>query len=90
VRVSQYFSQFLLNVRHRVERLHTISNALFKLLALENKHNKNKSLILDKINNFATNVEIVTKLMRQIFKEKSNLIDQDTIDKTISFHLCLI
>jgi len=67
-----------------------ISNALFKFLAFEDKHNKNKSLILNKINNFATNVEIVIKLMRQTFKEKSNLINQDTINKTISFHLCLI
>ncbi len=88
--VSQYLSQFSLNVRHRIERLHTISNALFKLLAFENKHNKNKLLILDKIDNFATNVEIITKLMRQTFKEKLNLINQDTIDETISFHLCLV
>jgi hypothetical protein len=48
---------------------------LFKLLAFENKYNKNKLLILDKIDNFATNVEIVTKLMRQTFKEKLNLIN---------------
>ena len=41
-----------------------ISNALFRLLVFENKHNKNKSLILDEIDNFATNVESITKLMR--------------------------
>ncbi len=75
MRVSQYLSQFSLNVRYRIERLHTISNALFKLLAFENKHNKNKSLILDKIDNFATNVKTIIKLMRQTFKEKLNLID---------------
>ncbi len=67
-----------------------ISNALFKLLAFEDKQNKNKLLILDKINNFVTNVKIVIKLMRQIFKKKSNLIDQNTIDKTISFYLCFV
>ncbi len=88
--VSQYLSQFSLNVRHRIERLHTISNALFKLLAFEDKHNKNKLLILDKINNFATNVEAIIELMRQTFKEKSNLVDQNTINKTILFHLCLV
>jgi len=48
---------------------------LFKLLALENKYNKNKLLNLDKIDNFATNIKIVTKLMQQTFKEKLNLID---------------
>jgi len=90
VRISQYLSQFSFNVRHRIERLYTISNTLFKLLAFKNKYNKNKLLILNKINNFATNVKIVIKLMRQTFKEKSNLIDQDTIDKMISFHLCFI
>jgi len=63
---------------------------LFRLLAFENKHNKNKLLILNKINNFVTNVETITKLMRQTFKEKSNLIDQNTIDETILFHLCLV
>ncbi len=63
---------------------------MFRLLAFENKHNKNKLLILNKINNFVTNVETITKLMRQTFKEKSNLIDQNTIDETILFHLCLV
>jgi len=48
---------------------------LFKLLAFENKYNKNKLLNLDKINNFATNVKIVIKIMRHTFKEKSNLIN---------------
>jgi len=90
VRVSQYLSQFSLNVRHRIKRLYTISNALFKLLAFEDKHNKNKSLILDKIDKFATNVETIIKLMRQTFKKKLNLIDQNTINETISFHLCFV
>jgi len=75
VRISQYLLQFLLNVRYRTRRLHTISNILFKLLALEDKHNKNKLLILNKINNFAINVQAITKLMRQTFKKKLNLID---------------
>ena len=73
--VSQYLLQFLLNVRYYIERLYTISNALFKLLAFENKYNKNKLLILNKINNFITNVKTITKLIRQTFKEKLNLID---------------
>jgi hypothetical protein len=64
VRVSQYFLQFSLNVRYYIRRLHTISNALFKLFAFENKHNKNKLLILDKIDNFVISVETITKLMR--------------------------
>ncbi len=90
VHVSQYFSQFLLNVRYYIERLHIISNALFRLLAFKDKYNKNKLLILNKIDNFATNVKTIIKLLRQTFKEKLNLINQDTIDKTILFHLCLV
>jgi len=90
VRISQYPSQFSLNVRHFTRKLHTISNALFKLLAFKNKYNKNSLLILDKIDNFATNVKTITKLMRQTFKKKSNLINQNTINETILFHLCLI
>ena len=90
VRISQSLLQFSLNVRYRIERFHTISNALFKFLALKNKHNKNKLLILNKINNFATNVQAIIKLMQQIFKEKLNLIDQDTINETILFYLNFI
>ena len=90
VYISQYLLQFLLNISYYIERLHTISNTLFKFLVLENKYNKNKLLILNKINNFATNIEIITKLMQQTFKEKSNLINQNTINETILFHLCLI
>ena len=63
---------------------------MFRLLAFENKHNKNKLLILNKINNFVTNVKIVIKLMRQTFKKKLNLIDQNTINETILFYLCLV
>ena len=70
MRISQYFLQFLLNVRYCTKRLHTISNALFRLLALKNKYNKNKLLILNKIDNFATNIQTIIKLMRQIFKKK--------------------
>jgi len=57
------------------KKLHITLNALSKLHVLKHKYNKNKLLILDKINNFATNIKIVTKLMQQTSKEKSNLID---------------
>jgi len=73
VRISQYLLQFLLDIRYCIEKLHTISNALFKLLALKNKYNNNKLLILDKIDNFVTNIQTIIELMRQTFKEKSNL-----------------
>jgi len=59
---------------------------LFRLLALKDKYNKNKLLILDKIDNFATNVQIIIELMQQTFKEKLNLVDQNTINKTILFY----
>jgi len=90
VRILQYLLQFLLNVHYRAERLYTVSNALFKFLAFENKYNKNKLSILDKIDNFATNIQAVTKLIRQISKKKSNLIDQNTIDETILFYSSLV
>jgi len=43
--------------------LYAISNILFKLLVFKDKYNENKFLILDKIDNFATNIEIITKLI---------------------------
>ena len=88
--VSQYLSQFSLNVHYCIRRLHTILNALSKLLAFKDKHNKNKLLILDEINNFATNVKIVIKLMRQTFKKKLNLVDYNTINKIILFYLSFV
>jgi len=75
VRILQYLLQFLLDIRYCAKRLHTILDILSKLFALKDKHNKNKLLILDKIDNFATNVQIITKLIRQTFKKKLNLID---------------
>jgi len=63
VRISQYFFQFLLDVRYCAKRLYTISNILFKLLVLKNKYNKNKLLILDKIDNFAIDIQTITKLI---------------------------
>jgi len=75
VRISQYLLQFLLNIYYCIERLYIILNALFRLITFKNKYNKSKLLILDKIDNFAIDIKIVTKLMRQTFKEKSNLID---------------
>ncbi len=70
--------------------MYTISNILFTLLVLKDKYNKNKLLILDKIDNFATNIETVTKLIRQTFKKKLNLVDQNTINKTILFYLSFV
>jgi len=42
---------------------------LFRLLVLKDKYNKNKLLILNKIDNFATNIKIVIKLIEQTFKK---------------------
>jgi len=67
--ISQYLLQFLLNVRYCAKKLYTISNTLFRFLALKNKYNKNKLSILNKIDNFAINIQAITKLMQQIFKK---------------------
>jgi len=73
--ISQYLLQFLLNVYYCTKKLYTISNALSRLFALKDKYNKNKLLILNKIDNFATNIQAITKLIQQTFKKKSNLIN---------------
>jgi len=90
VRISQYLLQFLLNVYYCARRLYTISNILSRFFALKNKYNKNKLLILDKIDNFLTNIWIVIKLMQQTFKKKLNLIDQNIFNKIILFYLSLV
>jgi len=75
VRILQYLLQFLLDIRYCTKKLYTISNVLSRFLALENKYNKNKLLSLNKIDNFAIDVQVVIKLMQQTFKEKLNLVD---------------
>jgi len=70
VYISQYLLQFLLNVRYCAKKLHTILNALFRFLALKDKYNKNKLSILNKIDNFAIDIQIVIELMQQTFKKK--------------------
>jgi len=75
VRISQYLLQLLLNIRYCTRRLYTISNALSRLLALKNKYNKNKLLILNKIDNFAIDVQAITKLIQQTSKKKLNLVN---------------
>jgi len=90
VRILQYLLQFSLDIRYRTRKLYIISNVLSKLLAFKDKYNKNKLLILNKIDNFATNVQAIIELMQQNFKEKSNLVNQNTINKTILFYLSLV
>jgi len=73
--ILQYLLQFLLNVRYYARRFYRILNTLFRLFALKDKYNKNKLLILNKINNLITNIQAITKVMSQTFKEKSNLVN---------------
>jgi hypothetical protein len=75
VYILQYFLQFLLDMYYCAKRLYIISNILFRFFALKDKYNKNKLLILNKVDNFATNIEIITKLIQQTFKKKLNLIN---------------
>jgi len=62
------FLQFLLDIRYCAKRLYIILNMLFKLFPFKDKYNKNKLLILDKINNFATNIKTIIKLIQQTLK----------------------
>ena len=84
--------QFLLDVRHRTKRLYIISNALFRLTTMKKKDDKTINEILNEINVFNENIEviIIIKLIKQTTKEWENIASQDTSENAITFHIYLI
>jgi len=63
VYILQYLLQFSLDIYYCAERLYIISNILFKLFVLKDKYNKNKLLTLNKVDNFATNIKTIIRLI---------------------------
>ncbi len=88
----QYLSQFNFNILYKTSCLNTISNTLSQLLTLINKKKTKNIKEFNKVNTFIFKIEIlkVSKLVKQIFRKKKNLIAQITFNKTILFYACLI
>jgi len=65
---------------------------LSQLLTLINKKKTKNIKEFNKVNTFIFKIEIlkVSKLVKQIFRKKENLIAQIIFNKTILFYACLI
>ena len=72
VRVSQYFSQFDFEIRHRSRKLNTIFDVFFKLIIDVDKNDNNKKEILNEtwIYNENEKINVVNHLQIQIVKKK--------------------
>jgi hypothetical protein len=69
VRVEMYLSQFDLNIRHKSNRDHIISNALSRLFSFDNEEKFRKNLDVDTLNDIKTYVETLIKMF-SAFKDK--------------------
>jgi hypothetical protein len=76
VKIEMYLSQFELNIRHKFDRDHVISDALFRLSFFDEKSAENQNT--DTLNDIDAYVEILMK-MSFIFKER--LVQAYRIDK---------
>ena len=75
IRASQYFFQFSFDVRHKSNRLHIVSNVLFKFAAVQFDSLDDESNVLNDINDFIVDVEIQTidKLTQQVVRKRNNV-----------------
>ena len=92
MRAFQYFSQFTLNIRHRLNKFNIVSNVLLKLTIDVKKNNEfdEKALNEVEIYNNETNVIIVDCLITQVVKKENNAIFQQIFNDAISFHFYLL
>lgn len=67
VRVEMYLSQFELDIRHKFDRDHVISDALFRLSSFDEKFMKNQNI--DTLDDIETYVDTLMKMTSQ-FKNR--------------------
>jgi hypothetical protein len=67
VKIEMYLSQFELNIRHKFDRDHVISDALFRLSFFDEKFTENQNI--DTLNDIETYADILMKMSSQ-FKDR--------------------
>ena len=85
-------TQFSFDVRHKTKQLYITLNILFKLTTMKKENDKKIDEILNKINVFNENAEIIVviKLIKQTMKERKNIALQNTSKNAMIFHIYLI
>ena len=92
VRASQYFSQFSLNIRHRVDRLNIVLDALSRLAIIVEQNDDLDEDTLDEIDAYVddSNTLIVIKLVKHVARERDNVVATNIVNDVVFFHACLI
>jgi hypothetical protein len=80
VRVEMYLSQFELDIRHKFDRDHVISDALFRLSSFDEKFMKNQNI--DTLDDIETYVDTLMKMTSQF---KNRLVQDYKTNKQWSF-----
>ena len=92
VRTFQYFSQFLLNIRHRVDKLNIVFDALSRLAIIVEQNDDLDEDTLDEIDVYVddSNILIVIKLVKHVARERNNIVATNIVNDVVFFHACLI
>ena len=92
VRAFQYLSQFSLNIRHRVDKLNIVFDALSRLAIIVEQNDDLDENTLDEIDVYVddSNTLIVIKLVKHVARERDNVVATNIVDDVVFFHACLI
>ena len=92
VRASQYLSQFSLNIRHRVDRLNIVLDALSRLAIIVEQNDDLDEDTLDEIDVYVddSNTLIVIKLVKHVARKRDNVVATNIVNDVVFFHACLI
>ena len=91
VRVSQYFSQFRIEIHHKLKRLHVVSNVLSRLITTKKVVSKDVDTLeeLD-VYNVDAQINTTNEILRHAVKEKINEASQFIENGVVFFHMFLI
>ena len=92
VRTFQYFSQFSLDIRHRVDKLNIVFDVLSRLAIVVEQNDDLDEDTLDEIDVYVddANTLIVIKLVKHIERKRNNIVAINIVNDAIFFHACLI
>ena len=92
VRASQYFSQFSLDIRHRVDKLNIVSDALSRFAITVEQNDDFDEDTLNEIDIYVddSNTLIVIRLVKHVARERDNVVAINIVDDVVFFHACLI
>ena len=92
MRAFQYLSQFSFDIRHRVDRLNIVFDALSRLAIAVEQNDDLDENTLNEIDVYVddSNILIVIKLVKHVARERNNVVATNIVNDIVFFHVCLI